>query len=121
MKTDSKENDITTKFDKKKIATIVKSEDSENRIVKIALEETVLVVEYLSSWTEIKDLKGSVTKAAGMLVDSFREDESAMGGLILRCMGESLSSEITCLLSAEDIKRWIDYDFGVDELASRVQ
>jgi hypothetical protein len=109
------------KIDKKKIATIVKNEDSENRIMRIDLEDEVLCVEYVSSWSDMKDLKGSVTKAAGMIIDHYRENKEEIGGLILHCMGENHTARITCLLSRDDVKRWIDYKFGIDELITRIQ
>ncbi|MBN2135136.1 MAG: hypothetical protein JW737_05360 [Acidobacteria bacterium] len=109
------------KIDKKKIATILKTEDAENRVMRIAMEDTTLVIEYLSGWTEIKDLKGSVTKSAGMLIDYIRESKREINGLILRCTGENLTTQINCLLSKEDIERWLDYDFGVDEFTARIQ
>jgi hypothetical protein len=109
------------KIDKKKIATIVKSEDAENKVMKITLEEDALLVEYLSGWTEMKDLKSSDAQAAGMIIDHYRDSKTDLGGLILRCIGESLTSQITCLLSKDDVKRWIGYDFGIDELSTRIQ
>lgn len=109
------------KIDRKKIATIVKSEDAENRVMKIGSERNALVVEYLSSWTEIKDIKGSVTKSVGMIIDYYRESEADIGGLVIRCMGENLVTQVTCLLSKNDIERWINYEFSVDELGSRIE
>lgn len=109
------------KIDKKKIATIVKSEDAENRIVRIVQEDEALVVEYISSWNEQKDLRGSVTKSAGMIVDYYREGSREIGGLILKCSDETMTSQATCLLSRDDIRRWINFDFSLDELSSRIQ
>jgi len=109
------------KVNKKKIATIVKSEDSENRIMRIDQEDDVLCVEYISSWSDIKDLKGSVTKSAGMIIDHYRENKECIGGLILHCMGENHSTRITCLLSQIDVRRWIDYEFSIEELITRIQ
>lgn len=109
------------KIDKKKIATIVKSEDAENRIVRIVQEDEALVVEYVSSWSEPKDLRGSVTKAAGMIIDYYRESTKEIGGLILKCSDETMTTQATCLLSKNDLDRWINFDFSLDELASRIQ
>ncbi len=109
------------KLDKKKIATIVKAEDAENRVMRIDLEEDALLIEYLSTWSESKDIKASVTKSAGMLVDHYRETSETIGGMIIRCVGENLKTQVTCLLSRKDVEDWLDYNFSVDQLIRRIQ
>ena len=109
------------KINKKKIATIVKSEDAENRVMRIDLEEKALLVEYLSSWSEMKDLKASVSKSAGMIIDYYRDSSEELGGLILKCVGENLNLQVSCLLSQKDIERWLEYNFSIDELIARIQ
>jgi hypothetical protein len=56
-----------------------------------------------------------------MIVDYYRESTRDIGGLILKCSDETMTAQATCLLSKDDISRWINFDFSLDELASRIQ